>query len=149
LVELIDLYPTLVQAAGGQVCSGRFGTSLLPLARGETATVHDAVFSEIAMGSGTKPCFMVRTAEYKWFTEQDSEHLYDMRQDPYEMGNLAGSVTCAGIASDIRERLCEFLTSTQFNRPGKYTGRFARTRSRVGEQDRAGGLYRLFQSIKD
>jgi choline-sulfatase len=149
LVQLIDLYPTLVKAAGGQISQGRFGTSLLPLALGETTTVHDAVFSEIAMDSGTKPCFMVRTTDYKWFTEGNREHLYDVHCDPYEMDNLAQSATYRDIASDTRERLCTFLMSTQHNRPGKYTGRFKRTRSRVGEADTAQGLYRLFQSIQE
>ena len=44
---MMDIYPTIVEAIGGQVTPGRFAKSLLPVAEGKKASVRDLAISEI------------------------------------------------------------------------------------------------------
>ena len=82
---MIDLNPTLVEAGGGTQSPGKFGKSLLPVATGSAERVHDCVFSEI--GNGGHRNYMVRGPRYKWHRYRGEEHLYDMRNDPFEQSN--------------------------------------------------------------
>jgi len=46
-VQMMDVYPTLVEAVGGELTPGRFAKSLLPVAKGETDRVRPVAISEI------------------------------------------------------------------------------------------------------
>ncbi len=85
LVQAIDLYPTLVEAAGLDRPEHLQGASLLPMLRDPEARVHDAVFA--TRGSGD----LVRTEDWALLAWEDgSRELYDMRDDPRQFRNLAG-----------------------------------------------------------
>jgi len=50
----------------------------------------------------------VRTERYKyihWMQHPDEAELYDLAQDPYEMHNLAGDPSMAGVVADLRRQL--------------------------------------------
>ena len=130
LAELIDVYATMVDAAGGRVSSGRFGASLLPVATGHADSVHDAVFSEIA----SKPRYMVRTDRYKWSLEAGREHLFDMANDPFELTDLGQSKAHADLRRSMQERLGAFLASTQVDRARDYVPLFPRVRAAAGRE---------------
>src|SRR5262249_22340887 len=60
LVEQLDLFATVVDAAGVPPSARAFARSLLPLARGAAGDARDAVYSEL------KREIMVRTARHKY-----------------------------------------------------------------------------------
>jgi len=67
---------------------------------------------------------MVRSRQYKYCVYdvgEDSEELYDMLNDPWEMSNLAANPDCRGILHEHREYLIEYCRAHQdeFNPPKK------------------------------
>ncbi|HOJ62082.1 MAG TPA: sulfatase-like hydrolase/transferase [bacterium] len=103
LVEFIDLFPTIMEFCGGTPPPEVEGRSLLPLLEGKTERGHEPVFSEYYDNEEA----MIRTREYKFIystgrrERQDgyktgfplsgrTRRLYDLRNDPQEMTNLAG-----------------------------------------------------------
>ncbi len=91
LVQTIDLYPTLLAAAGLQA-KGVDGKDLRELT-GRGGTPRQAVFSEHAGRLGVS----VRTLDYRYGLNQgnapfipDGPCLYDLKADPDETQNLAG-----------------------------------------------------------
>jgi choline-sulfatase len=95
MVELVDLAPTLVEAASAPVPEGMQGESLWPLLRGETDGWRDSVYCEYynAMSWHENPkafATMVRTDEAKLVQYHgiDGGELYDLAADPDERHNL-------------------------------------------------------------
>jgi arylsulfatase len=92
LVELLDLAPTLLEAAGLPVPSAMQGRSLLPLCRGETTQHRDGVFSEYynAWSHPYSYGSMWRTDTHKIVVYHGIEQgeLYDLVADPDEFENL-------------------------------------------------------------
>ncbi len=98
LVQSLDLFPTLLRAAGVEP-PGRDGRDLLELAAREHPG-RPVVFTEHANNRGA----MVRTARFKYFRSHDNPqvpepaYLYDLQADPAERVNLAGQ----GLAEEQR-----------------------------------------------
>jgi len=116
LVSLIDLPPTLLDAAGIPIPPEMQGRSLLPLVRGERAGWPDDVFIQVSESQVGRA---VRTRRWKYsvvapdkdgwndmasdaYTEQ---HLYDLDADPYELANLIGCAPHERVSAALRERL--------------------------------------------
>ncbi len=118
LSQLIDLYPTLVDAVGGELSPHVQGRSLLPVIRDPIASVRDAVFAEIHHDETLD--YMVRDERYKWSTYFGRESLYDLRDDPWEQENLINSASHQGVASELRDRLRRFLMTQQINHSAGY-----------------------------
>ncbi len=113
LAQMMDIYPTIVEAVGGEVTPGRFATSLLPVATGTRAAVRELVLSEI--GRGSERCMMVRDSRFKYWVGEKEECLFDLRDDPLEMHDLAGSPAHSGTLDRMRAHLLAHLRSTQVN----------------------------------
>ncbi len=145
LAQLFDIYPTIVEAIGGELSAGHFAKSQLPVATGETESVRDAVFSEI----GTRPPlnFMVRTPRYVWWTSRGKESLFDMQTDPYQMDNLIESPEHREVIQEIRSRHLEYFIETQYNVSAGYVPRLNRMKEVVGDdpQGLAGRLHQHFR----
>ncbi|MCX7013968.1 MAG: sulfatase-like hydrolase/transferase [Candidatus Sumerlaeota bacterium] len=124
-VQLFDIYPTIVEAAGGAMTPGRFAQSLLPLFQGAEET-RPAVFSEISNKEELR--YMVRTRRLKWFVADKEEHLYDMEADPYETKNLADDAAYKNEIEAMRARLLDFLMKSQFNISAGYVPKVQRMR---------------------
>jgi arylsulfatase A-like enzyme len=113
LAQMMDIYPTIVEAVGGEVTPGRFAKSLLPVATGRQASVRDLALSEI--GKGAARNMMIRDARFKYWTDDRGECLFDLRDDPLEMHDLAGAPEHRGTLDRMRAHLLAHLRSTQVN----------------------------------
>jgi arylsulfatase A-like enzyme len=92
-VELADLAPTVLDAAGLSREPGMQTRSLWPVLTGATRSHRDNVYCEYYNSNPNEPaqfCTMVRTNEHKLvvFHGQELGELYDMREDPGETRNL-------------------------------------------------------------
>ncbi len=116
LVSLVDLPPTLLDAAGLPVPCHMQGRSLVPLLRGHAADWPSEVFIQISESQVGRA---VRTQRWKYAvvapdkegwrdagaTHYVEEFLYDLQSDPYELTNLVGLDSHREVANVLRERL--------------------------------------------
>lgn len=117
LVSLVDLAPTLLEAARIPVPSSMQGRSLLPLVERRTEGWRDEVYfemSEFVTGRGLRtPQFTYavcapRTPGWKQAAraERYVEYiLYDLYADPYQQVNLAGRAPYREVSEKLRQRL--------------------------------------------
>lgn len=112
-VSLVDVYGTIAEAAGAKVFPQRQTTSLLPIVRGEVKDDGTRiVFSEIDQKALS---YMARKGDYKWFRFGPREYLFNLKEDPYELKNLAGDPAYAGKVQELRDAYFNWLVSTQLN----------------------------------
>jgi arylsulfatase A-like enzyme len=116
LVSLLDLPPTLLDAAGLTAPECMQGRSILPLLRGGAADWPKEVFVQIS-GRQVERC--VRTRRWKYSVvapdcdgrkvpgadHYAETYLYDLQVDPYELTNLIGLQSHQETAAVLRERL--------------------------------------------
>lgn len=116
LVSLVDLPPTLLDAAGLPVPPSMQGHSLLPLLRGERADWPDDIFLQISEDQVGRAA---RTQRWKYSVyaphkdgREDAgsslyveQFLYDLQADPHELTNLIGLESHRAVADALRERL--------------------------------------------
>lgn len=93
LVQLMDVAPTILEAAGVAVPSNWEALSLLPALSGGEPVGRDTVYAELArdhIQTGAEYIVMRRDRDWKlvyYLGEPDGE-LYDLRADPGEVRNL-------------------------------------------------------------
>jgi arylsulfatase A-like enzyme len=74
MVTHLDLYPTICELAGIDRPEWLEGESLLPLAAGEVAEVHEEIFAEVTYHAAYEPQRAVRTLRYKYIRRFDEDH---------------------------------------------------------------------------
>ena len=111
LVSLVDLFPTIAEAAGAAVPEGVEGRSLLGLYRGDGKAVHAELF---AMYHNLQRA--IRTDDHKliYHLRTGAVELFDLGRDPYELSNLAGRPESAAVERDLRARLDAWRKSMKF-----------------------------------
>ena len=116
LVSLVDVAPTILDAASLEIPSTAQGRSFMPLVRGERGEWPDEVFIQISEAQVGRA---VRTRRWKYSVSAPGlegwekpgsdryaeEFLYDLQSDPYELANLVGRESHAEVAAMMRERL--------------------------------------------
>lgn len=142
LVSHTDLFPTLCDLLGLELPARLQGRSLLSLVRGETETLHEAVFSEINFHVSIEPQRAARTPrwsyirrfdgrghpvlpnsddsatkslwlEHGWRERRvDDEQLYDLIFDPNESCNRASDPACAEALAEMRAHLAAWMSAT-------------------------------------
>jgi arylsulfatase A-like enzyme len=95
-VGLIDVMPTVLDAAGIPAPAGLEGRSLLALARGAAPPDPRPVFSEALMGSARANVYeqkAVRTDAHAVIDTPGlgARRVYDRRADPWEQHDVAGA----------------------------------------------------------
>lgn len=116
MVSLIDLPPTLLDAAGIAVPEQMQGRSILPLLRGEDLDWSQEVFvqiSESQVGRAIRSKrwkYAVTAPEKNGWDDPGSDsyvesELYDLLADPEELRNLAGQETHRALCDVLRSRL--------------------------------------------
>ncbi|TVY08649.1 sulfatase-like hydrolase/transferase [Paenibacillus cremeus] len=121
LVSLIDLPPTLLDAAGIEVPVEMQGRSIVPLVSGDREHWPEEVFVQISESQVGRA---IRTERYKYSVfapdkngNRDAgsdvyqeEFLYDLAADPYELHNLAGVESYREVADQLKVRLIARMT---------------------------------------
>ena len=116
MVSLIDLPPTLLDAAGIPVPAAMQGRSILPLVNGRTKSWPEEAYIQI---SETEVGRAIRTKKWKYgvvapdkrpWKDATSDryvetYLYDLESDPYELNNLAGQKTHREVANRLKRQL--------------------------------------------
>lgn len=117
-VRTIDLYPTLLQAAGIQVPKEVQGTSLWPLIAGANGAGENLfAYSESMAPSiqyGWSPLLGLRTAHYKYIDAPRPE-FYDLEKDPGEEKDVR--VDHAPIADEYQSALKTLVATTSAGAP--------------------------------
>jgi len=110
-VEWIDIGPTLVELAGGELQHRQFGKSLCPVLMQPEATHREFAISEI-QGE-----IMLLNREWKIALNANGEAylLFDVQKDPDELHNLIGSPEVADVETALRLQILERLVQTQQN----------------------------------
>ncbi len=108
-VELLDLYPTLVDLCDLPKRPELEGRSLRPLLANP-----DAPWDKPAITSLAQNRVSVRTERYRYTRYQDGEELYDHQNDPLEWSNLAGNADHA----ETKARLAKLLPKEPVDRTG-------------------------------
>ena len=128
LVSLIDLPPTLLDAAGLEIPDQMQGRSLMPLLRGGVADWPAEVFVQISEAQVGRA---VRTRRWKYGVDAPGEqgrdvagadhyeeqYLYDLQVDPYELNNLVGLESHREVAQVMKERLLRRMEEAGEARP--------------------------------
>ena len=128
LVSLIDLPPTLLDAAGLEIPEQMQGRSLMPLLRGGVADWPAEVFVQVSEAQVGRA---VRTHRWKYGVDAPGEqgrdvagadlyeeqYLYDLQADPYELNNLVGHESHREVAQVMRERLLRRMEEAGEARP--------------------------------
>jgi arylsulfatase A-like enzyme len=105
IVELIDLYPTLLDVSGyGDKAPAILqGESLAKCLTGKAATMADPTAYSITYGGKAATIRTERWRYTRW--EGNAEELYDHRQDPEEHHNLAGQPSSQKHLAEMRRLL--------------------------------------------
>ena len=142
LVSQIDLFPTICDLLNIDHPSWLQGRSIMPLIRGETEEIHDALFAEVTFHAAYEPKRAVRTQRWKYIRRFDHhlgpvlancddspskqmliqygwekqlrplEQLYDLIFDPNEACNLAHDRSVGTILEELRVRLDDWMRTT-------------------------------------
>ena len=111
LVELVDLYPTLIELSGlPQPAHALEGTSFTPLLKNPSRNWKTAAFAESKREDYHGRTLRTVTHRYTEWTPlqgdgQTLTELYDLVNDPTEFHNLAGDPQHSTITAQLSERL--------------------------------------------
>ena len=141
LVESVDVYPTVAAIAGLPLPAHLEGVSLLPLLKGDVATVKDHARSQV-VGLQTSKAFMaysVRTATHRYVEWRDRTQanklvhrgLYDLSELPHEMKNIADDPAQQTIIDKHHEFIENGYASLQGLKPERPEGKPSRKERRV------------------
>jgi arylsulfatase A-like enzyme len=125
LVELVDLAPTLLEAAGLPAESRMQGRSFLSVLTGSSdpSVFRDSVYSEYlnAWTHQTAYATMLRTSEEKIVVYHGSEpgELYDLANDPDEFDNLWDDPAHADRKLRLLKAVCDRIAFTADPEPAR------------------------------
>ena len=128
LVSLVDLPPTLLDAAGLAIPAEMEGHSIVPLVNHHKVNWPEEVFVQISESQVSRA---VRTQRWKYcvtapnanpwvdsgFNHYVEEYLYDLEYDPYELTNLIGLASHQEAAQILRARLLRCMRAAGETEP--------------------------------
>ncbi|MBT4979545.1 MAG: sulfatase-like hydrolase/transferase [Gemmatimonadetes bacterium] len=110
LVSLMDLGPTIMEAAGVEIPDYCEGRSLGPYLRGEEMEGREFVFAE------DNYLVMMRNKDWKlvYYIGQEEGELYDLGQDPDELFNLWSDPQAAQDKAKLLAELLAWMTRSNY-----------------------------------
>ena len=141
LTQHLDFFPTFAELIGAEAPVWLDGKSIMPLLRGDTEVIHEAIVTEQTYHARPtpRPLRAVRTQRYKYIRSYDrhqqrgadfgppheflaqygylempfaDEMLYDLVFDPNEANNVAEAEPYAEVTREMRERLLAWQEAT-------------------------------------
>ncbi len=142
MISQLDLFPTICDLLGIDHPQWLQGRSFLPVLRGETPEINEAVYSEVNYHASYEPKRAVRTKRWKYIRNYSSYHhpilpncddgpsktlwvqngwgkqippdeeLYDLMFDPNERNNVATNASHRTDLEDMRRRLETWMRDT-------------------------------------
>jgi arylsulfatase A-like enzyme len=143
-IEMLDLFPTILELAGIEPKHYHFGESLLPIIKGETSNHRECVFAEGGHLPDEKQCYepliegiyydkvrlplrdpkvfsksiMIRNNQYKYiYCPDDMDEFYDLKNDPQELKNIAEDSIMDSIKRELRDQILHWLLNTSDSPP--------------------------------
>ena len=122
-VSLVDLLPTLAELCGVSLPSGLDGQSCVPDLQEPGRTRDTTIYSEFALRP-PRAKYMIRRGDWKYsYYVNDMPELYNLRDDPREMRNLAMEPAHKGRLDEMQGRLFAW------RRPAEREGETGRRRN--------------------
>ena len=109
VVELRDVLPTFLDAAGAAVPDTVDGKSMLAPARGEKAGWRKHLHGEHVRGDESVHYVTDGRMKYIWFSGSGREQIFDLGADPTELRDLAGEASKRGELERMRGILVKEL----------------------------------------
>jgi uncharacterized sulfatase len=106
LVELVDVYPTVVDLCGLPAVPGLEGKSLRPLLENTHASWTEAAYTQVRRGKILGRS--VRTPRWRyteWDEGRSGAQLYDHDTDPKEYVNLADDPKWVAVRAELKQQL--------------------------------------------
>jgi choline-sulfatase len=111
LVELRDILPTFLDVAGMAKPEEMDGASMFDVMRGkEWRTVLDLEHSRIYEPDNAWVCLTDERYKYIYYTLTGQQQLFDLKQDPDELADLAQQGQQAALVEQWRQRMVEHLS---------------------------------------
>ena len=106
----VDIMPTLLEYGGMQAPKGIHGKSLKPLIEGKVKDSERLGYCERGNKDYSR---MVRTEQWKYSIYSDGRReLFDLKNDPGEMTNLAADASRASTVADLHAKLRRHMAET-------------------------------------
>lgn len=114
LVSLMDVGPSVLEAAGIEMPTRLEGRSLMPYVRHEAIEPAQAVICE------DNYLVMLRTREHKmvYYIGQEQGELYDLINDPNELDNRWDDPDWSTVKSRMKEQLLEHVLRSNYSTGG-------------------------------
>lgn len=123
VVELRDVMPTVLEAAGVQIPDSVEGISLWNTALKESGTpeVREYLHGEHTLGEASSHWIITRDEKYIWYSQIGEEQYFWIAEDPDELHNLIGSETAKERVEALRGLLIQELQDREegFVREGR------------------------------
>ncbi len=156
MVSTLDILPTLLEIAGGDIPEMLDGKSMLGVWQGQTEPLHDKLFfsyTGVIVSSNRQetpfPIRAVRTDHFKYIRYLNSgighpklndkifpfEELFDLQSDPEEINNLAGSPDFANIKQTLSDDVDAWMKSMNDNGIGSEKEALLRYPAKTDEEE--------------
>lgn len=118
-VELVDLYPTIMEMLDMKAPKFVQGKSLVPYLRGSQEPVRNSALTELLVDtpSGLAQGYSIRTKKYRlnrWKYNGSFEfELYDLKQDPHELNNIAHNQSYLRVLDSLKLVMTSRVLSAQ------------------------------------
>jgi choline-sulfatase len=110
-VSSVDLTATLLDLGGAPTQAGLRGKSLLPLIMGDANAAPPHVYSECHTEGNCTGSFMIRKGDWKYlyFSFYGDNLLFNLKDDPGELNNLARRPETAVIEKELHDVLTSLV----------------------------------------
>ena len=113
VVELRDVMPTLLDAAGALIPETVEGSSMLPLLRETEKTIRPYLHGEHSFGEKSNHWIVTENEKYIWYSQTGKEQYFNLADDPHELHDLINSENAAPRIECLRNILIRELSDRE------------------------------------